>query len=89
VSARHVSWPASWYAGTVTAALLPLVYLVVWRVLTGSFSAEVQSMVIGAVVSGVLSSITGFWLGSSAGSQRKTDQLINPNPPPSDRQPQE
>ena len=53
---------------------MPLVYLVVWRVLTGPFSAEVQSMVIGAVVSGGLGSITGFWLGSSASSQRKTEQ---------------
>ena len=61
------------YAGLITAALLPLVYMVVWVVLTGAFSPEVQSMVIGAVVSGVLSAITGFWLGSSASSQRKTE----------------
>lgn len=72
--------PAAFYAGAVTAALLPLVYLVVWRVLAGPFSAEVQSMVIGAVVSGVLSSITGFWLGSSASSQRK-DQPTTQQPP--------
>ncbi len=65
--------PAATYSGWITAALLPLVYLVVWRVLTGQFSPEVQSMVIGAVVSGVLSAITGFWLGSSASSQRKTE----------------
>ena len=62
------------------AEALPLVYLVVWRVLAGPFSAEVQSMVIGAVVSGVLSSITGFWLGSSASSQRK-DQPTTQQPP--------
>lgn len=68
--------PAVWYAAAITVALLPLVYLVVWRVLTGPFSAEVQSMVIGAVASGVLSNITGFWLGSSASSQRKTDPSI-------------
>jgi hypothetical protein len=65
--------PAMFHSATITAALLPLVYIVVWRVLTGPFSAEVQSMVIGAVVSGVLSAITGFWLGSSASSQRKTE----------------
>ena len=63
--------PAHFYAMWITAALLPLVYIVVWRVLTGQFSPEVQSMVIGSVVSGVLSAITGFWLGSSASSQRK------------------
>jgi cytochrome bd-type quinol oxidase subunit 1 len=71
--------PAHFYAGAVTAALLPLVYIVVWKVLTGNFSPEVQSMVIGAVVSGVLSAITGFWLGSSASSQRK-DQAAEMGP---------
>ena len=67
--------PAVWYAAAITAALLPLVYLVVWKVLTGPYSAEVQSLVIGAVVGTVLSSIANFWLGSSASSQRKTEQL--------------
>ena len=70
-----MSKPAVFYAAGVTAALLPLVYLVTWKVLTGPFSPEVQSMVIGAVVSGVLSSVSGFWLGSSASSQRKTEIL--------------
>lgn len=65
--------PAAIYSVWITAALLPLVYIVVWFVLTGTFSSDVQSMVIGAVVSGVLSAITGFWLGSSASSQRKTE----------------
>lgn len=65
--------PATYYSGTITAALLPLVYMVVWRVLTGPYSVEVQSMVIGAVVSGVLQSIVAFWLGTSASSQRKTE----------------
>ena len=70
--------PAAFYSAAITAALLPLVYIVVWKVLTGQFSPEVQSMVIGAVVSGVLSSITGFWLGSSASSQRKTELAEKP-----------
>jgi|GEM_PF-2137010 len=60
-----------------TAALLPLVYGVVWRVLTGQFSAEVQSMVIGAVVSGALGSITGYWLGTSASSARKDERSVS------------
>jgi len=55
----------------ITAGLLPLVYWTTWRVLTGPFSAEVQSVVIGSVIGGVLGAITGFWLGSSASSQRK------------------
>jgi hypothetical protein len=66
--------PATYYSGAVTAAILPLVYWVTYRVLTGPFSIEVQSMVVGAVVSGGLSAVTGFWLGSSASSQRKDDR---------------
>ena len=66
--------PAAWYSAAVTAAILPLVYWVTWRVLTGPFSAEVQSMVVGAVVSGGLGAVTGFWLGSSASSQRKEER---------------
>lgn len=67
--------PASYHSAVITAALLPLVYMVVWRVLTGPFSVEVQSMVIGAIVSGVLQAIVQFWLGTSASSQRKTDLI--------------
>ncbi len=66
--------PAAWYSAAVTAAILPLVCWVTWRVLTGPFSIEVQSMVVGAVVSGGLGAVTGFWLGSSASSQRKDER---------------
>lgn len=64
--------PAIW----VTVFLLPLVYFVVYKVLTGEqFGSEVQSMVIAAVISGILGSITGFWLGTSFSSQKKTDLM--------------
>jgi len=66
--------PAAVYSAAVTAAILPLVYWVTWRVLTGPFSGEVQSMVVGAVVGSGLGAITGFWLGSSASSQRKDER---------------
>lgn len=66
--------PAAWYSAAVTAAIMPLVYWVTWRVLTGPFSTEVQSMVVGAVVSGGRGAVTGFWLGSSASSQRKEER---------------
>lgn len=66
------------YSAAVTASLLPLVYWVTWRVLTGPFSGEVQSVVIGAVVGTVLGSVCGFWLGSSAGSQRKSELAAAP-----------
>jgi muramidase (phage lysozyme) len=67
--------PAVW----ITVLLLPLVYGVVYAVLTGdlkSFSAEVKSMVVAAIVSGVLGSILGYWLGTSASSKAKDDALL-------------
>lgn len=67
--------PAVW----VTAALLPLIYGVVYLVLTGdseAFSSEVKSMVVAAVVTGVLGGITGYWLGTSASSKAKDDALL-------------
>lgn len=64
--------PAFW----ITVMLLPLVYGVVWQVLTGNFPSEVQSMVVSAVVTGVLSGVLGFWMGTSFSSQRKTDALM-------------
>jgi hypothetical protein len=65
--------PATW----VTAALLPLVYFVVIRVLAyDGFSDEIKIMVVTAVVSGLLSGISGYWLGTSASSKAKDDALL-------------
>lgn len=62
--------PALWVAG----ALLPLVYLVVSAVVFGSeWASDIKAMVVSSVISLVLGSITGFFLGTSYGSQRKTD----------------
>ena len=72
---KHATMPAIF-----TASLLPLVYWVTWRVLTGPFAAEVQSMVIGAVVSGALGSALGYWLGTSASSARKDDAIQGSKP---------
>lgn len=67
--------PAIW----VTAALLPMVYIVVLTVLgimgKGEFTTEIKIMVVSAVISGVLGGITGFWLGTSFSSSRKTELL--------------
>ena len=61
-------------AFVVSILLLPLVYFVVVYVLAfGQSSEEVRSMVIAAVISGVLGSLTGYWLGTSFSSQRKTE----------------
>lgn len=62
----------------VTLLLVPLVYLVVAAVvfgLGGSWSDEMRSVVVTAIVTGLLGSINGFFLGSSYGSARKTDMI--------------
>ncbi len=73
---RSPLWnPALW----VSAAVLPLVYYVVYRVIgaeQGVFSEEIRVMVVTAVISGVLGSVTGFWLGSSASSRHKDEALL-------------
>jgi len=65
--------PAFW----ITLTLLPLVYLVVLSVLgfVGSvlFSIEIQIMVVSSIISGLLGAISGFWLGTSWSSARKTE----------------
>lgn len=64
--------PALW----VSAALLPLVYLVVAAVLFGAgWTNDIRAMVVSSIISLVLGSVTGFFLGTSYGSQRKTDML--------------
>lgn len=60
----------------VSAALLPLVYIVVAAVLFGEgWTNDIRAMVVSSVISLVLGSISGFFLGTSYGSQRKTDLL--------------
>jgi lysozyme len=60
--------PAFW----VTAALLIPVYIVVFRVMFGDFSENLQLQVITAVLA-IIVLVGGFWLGSSRDSQRKTE----------------
>jgi len=65
--------PALWVAG----ALIPLVYIVVSAVMFGSeWTMEVKAMVVSSIISLVLGSITGFFLGTSYGSQQKTQMLV-------------
>lgn len=62
--------PALW----VTAAILPLVYLVVSAVLfREGWTDEIKMMVVTAILTGVLGGVTGYWLGTSASSARKTE----------------
>ncbi len=63
-------------AMVVSILLLPLVYYVVAVVLQfGDFSQETKSMVVQAIIVGVLSGITGFFLGSSVSSRAKDEAL--------------
>lgn len=58
----------------VTLAMIPLIYFVVIYVIRVEyFSAEIKSMVIGAIISGVLNGIMGFWMGTNFSSQRKSE----------------
>lgn len=67
--------PAVWIAILV----LPLVYIAALAVLLGvggqTFSEDVKAVVVTALFTGALGAITGFFLGSSLGSQRKTAML--------------
>jgi hypothetical protein len=49
----------------VTIMLLPIVYFTVYQVLTGQFSNDVKSLVVGAIVGALLTAISGFWLGGT------------------------
>ena len=63
-------------AFVVTLLLMPLVYVVVGAVLwKENIPQDLLVMTVTAVISGVLSGIMGFWLGTSFGSSKKTDIL--------------
>jgi len=60
----------------ISLALLPLVYLVVGAVLFGQgWTNDIRAMVVSSIISLVLGSVTGFFLGTSYGSQRKTELM--------------
>lgn len=69
--------PAVW----VAILVLPLVYMAAGAVLLGwggqPFSDDVKALVVTALFTGALGAITGFFLGSSLGSQRKTEMKGN------------
>ena len=66
--------PALW----VAVLILPLVYLVVVAVMFGEgWTNDIRAMVVSSIISLVLGSITGFFLGTSYGSQQKTAMLAD------------
>lgn len=67
-------------AMVVTLMMMPLAYLVVGSVLfLDGWSDEIKVMVVSSVLSLVLAGTTGFWLGTSFGSQKKTDMMNEKN----------
>ena len=66
--------PALW----VAMMILPLVYMVSGAVLFGAdWTMEIKAMVVSSIISLVLGSVTGFFLGTSYGSQQKTAMLAD------------
>ena len=66
--------PALW----VAMMILPLVYMVSGAVLFGEdWTMEIKAMVVSSIISLVLGSVTGFFLGTSYGSQQKTAMLAD------------
>jgi muramidase (phage lysozyme) len=64
--------PAIW----VSMAILPLVYIVVGAVMFGEgWAPDVRAMVVSSIISLVLGAITGYFLGTSFSSQRKTELM--------------
>jgi len=62
----------------VIVMLMPIIYFVIYHVITGTgWTQEIKASVVSAVISGVLFAIVGFALGTSFGSQRKTNLLAN------------
>lgn len=63
-----------------TVMVLPLVYMVATSILFGvggqKWSEDIKTLFVTAIITGALGSLTGFWLGSSLGSQSKDVTLM-------------
>lgn len=72
-----------WFSPTfwVCGYLSPLIYMVVYKVLWGEFSAEIKAMVIGAIVTVLLGGIMAFYTGTSQASKTKDDTINKLTPP--------
>lgn len=54
-------------------------YMGGWIVLHGDFSGDLKAAVVTLMLVGGFTTVAGFWLGSSSGSERKTD-MLDPRP---------
>jgi muramidase (phage lysozyme) len=64
--------------GFIMACLLsPLIYMVVYKTMWDpTFSEQLKTVVVTAVLSGLLGALTGFYFGSSLSSAKKDDALV-------------
>ena len=72
-----------WAAPIVSAVVLATFGLVMWEALNHAFppgSETILNMLLGTLAA-MATSVVGYWVGSSAGSDRKTDLLYNSTPP--------
>jgi muramidase (phage lysozyme) len=61
----------------VTILLLPMIYGVVGAVIFGAgWDSNIRSFVVGVVVGSTLGAVVAFWLGSSFGSDKKTNSIL-------------
>jgi hypothetical protein len=78
----------AWAPPIISAVVLVTFGLVMWAALTRSLPAgseTILNMLLGTLAA-MATSVVGYWVGSSAGSDRKTDLLYNSTPnasPPS------
>ena len=60
----------------ISASMLPLVYMVVGAVIfMPDWTMEIKAMVVSSIISLVLGAVSGYYLGTSFSSQRKTDVI--------------
>jgi hypothetical protein len=74
-----------WAAPIMSVVVLITFGSVMWLVLTHSIPAggeNIATMLLGSL-SAMASSVTAYWVGSSAGSDKKTDMLFKSTPPAS------
>jgi hypothetical protein len=77
--------PVQWAAPIMSVVVLITFGAVMWLVLTHSIPAggeNIATMLLGSL-SAMASSVTAYWVGSSAGSDKKTDMLFKSTPPAS------
>jgi hypothetical protein len=82
VSLAQARSAVQWSAPIVSIVVLATFGVVMWAALTRSLPAgseTILNMLLGTLAA-MATSVVGYWVGSSAGSERKTDLLYNSTP---------